>query len=302
MIFVEFGCVEHQPVNVNLEGNKFKLSERLSSFDDFFTIEFGEKTLEGKTISNTFSANYEIVGNRVNISNFISTGFEEKDLDSKHFLSLFSNSFDCQKEGNKLIVSNSNLQMILSNTNSDFDDETLFYYYFADSIYITLDTTQLYLKFNTNVDIMSKDDLVSLFQTQNIEVDTFKTYFFNNNGNIAFISPVNSNEYRELLEVVNAMNNVEYATPCFTTNSSSAIYLAWTNYILVSTALNEVNIRQTLTDLDFPSYELENHDSYWGIKLTNIQTGFEPLYWANVLHNITDYEYATISNIYLQNF
>jgi len=278
-----------------LNGNKFKLSNNLlNSSDDFFFVKFGETTLEGRTICNTFSANYEVVDNKVNITNFVSTSFEEKDLFSKDFLALFSDSFDYHLQDDNLTVSNATCQMSLENANEN--EEILFYYYFVNSVFMELDTFQLYLK--TVNPISDKSDLIALFQPYNFVVDTAKSYFFDNFGSVAFSNINTASQYKELLKIANNMSNVKYSTPCV---KSSGLFMAWTNGIMVSTELSETEIKQILTALYFPAYNLEDKGSYWYITITEIETGFEPLHWTNVLYNLSNFNYATINWTYLQN-
>lgn len=296
LTFVFSGCtgIDNDTIVNDLSGSTYKLSQYSNSSDDFFSVKFNEKTLEGRTICNTFSANYEIVDNKVIISNFVSTDFEEKDMS---FLTLFSNSFEYKIQDKNLIVSSGNTQIQFSPLNPN--EETLFYYYFNDSIFLTLDTTQLFLR--TKNPIVSKSELVTLFQNFDIQINIAKCIFDYNYGNIVFTSPISKNEYKALLEGVNAMESVNYSTPCFRTSSNSGvIFEAWTNKIMLSTSLEKADLMSILDALSLPSFELEEYyGSYWLLTLTNIETGFETLYWANMLHSLTSISYASLDKIYL---
>jgi hypothetical protein len=293
VVITIIGC-EKQKLDTNLSGNQYKIVNLLNSHDNFFSVKFNEKTLEGQTISNKFSADYVINENKIVISNFVSSDFEEKDLTSKNFLTLFCNSFDFQMANNKITISNGNIQMELYKVEDN--DRALFYYYFADSIYLELDTEQIYLK-TTNT-ITSKSELISLFQNVNTPIDTAKSHFYGNSGNIYFAASVSAVQYKELLENINTMENVEFSTPCFRTSvNAGVIYEAWTNQILISTEIDD--FMPILNALSVPSFELEFNGNFWVLTLKNIKTGLEPLNWANVLNNLTSFAYADMNKVYL---
>jgi heat shock protein HslJ len=299
---VGFSCEnkDTEPEN-ELEGAKYKLFEfvgknYLPLSDNTFTVQFGTNTLEGRTVGNSFTANYEIIDNRINISNFAATNLIEKDLISADFLALLSNSFDFQIEDNQLIISNDSQQMILKNEMPA--TEPLFEYYYRDSIFFVLDTLQLFLE--TTEKINTKSEFHTFLQNFNIDIDTAFTHIAFTGGYVRFASPMTKNDYKKLLQSLNASSDVLYATPCFIPDwhNNPPIFWAITNVIGIVTASDEMQMRQILTTLNFPAYSFpEQGGSGWALALDNIETGFEPFDWANILHNLSDIESAQPSFI-----
>ena len=110
-LFVLTGCKDPVVSSNFLSGKSLKVYNGIDSNDDFFQIHFTDNSFWGRTVCNTFSANYTLDGDKVLVSDFTATEWKEKYDLPNDMIELLADYFYFTKEGNFIVLKRNHISI-----------------------------------------------------------------------------------------------------------------------------------------------------------------------------------------------